>query len=484
MNRTLFSVIRAMVQARSIRLEGSRYDRAGRGFLAAGCLFLVVAEQRLVATSLTAPYPPSPVIRNIEFDFSTIRTEAPFSDNWAITWADDGNQYTVWGDGGGFGGNQTDGRVTLGVARVEGDKDNYVGYNVWGGKDPENEATFGGKSYGIISIQGTLWMWRSGETSDAAIYDFQELYFSNDHGATWNLTNVQYDQDDFTDSHGFFAPTFLQFGQDYQGARDTYVYMYASEIHDNVNWEVQYPGEISMIRVRKQFISDPSQYAYFAGLDGDNFPTWTVDVDEREPVFEDPENGTMRVSVSYNEGLDRYFLITQQVSRNEDENGHIGIYDAPEPWGPWTTVLFENAWDVGLQQGFKDVYWNFSNKWLSADGRDFTMVYTGPSHDAWGTVEGHFVLEGDPLPLLNADFDEDGDVDLDDFSILSANYGRKFGAGHSSGDANGDGAVDMDDYAILALTINGTIPLESTPEPATWALLGLGAVLMSRRRRR
>tara|TARA_B100000686_G_scaffold261408_1_gene274348 strand:- start:1286 stop:1456 length:171 start_codon:yes stop_codon:yes gene_type:complete len=27
--------------------------------------------------------------------------------------------------------------------------------------------------------------------------------------------------------------------------------------------------------------------------------------------------------------------------------GGFGLYDAPEPWGPWTTVFFTDQWDIG-----------------------------------------------------------------------------------------------------------------------------------------
>jgi len=45
-----------------------------------------------------------------------------------------------------------------------------------------------------------------------------------------------------------------------------------------------------------------------------------------------------------------------------------------------------------------------------------------------------------------ADFDEDGDVDLDDFIILKQNWGSPAPVG---GDADGDGDVDLDDFVIL-----------------------------------
>jgi hypothetical protein len=115
----------------------------------------------------------------------------------------------------------------------------------------------------------------------------------------------------------------------------------------------------------------------------------------------------MRTSVSYNAGLGRYMLTTQQVNRFKTDDYHIGIYEAPEPWGPWRTVLFNNPLNVGpgLNKSDKTVYWNFSNKWLSSDGKEFVMVYTGPGRDQWGTVEGRFVTSSGytapPMPPTN-----------------------------------------------------------------------------------
>jgi len=86
--------------------------------------------------------PPPPFIESITWDTSTFRHEAPGSDNWPMTWADDGYLYTSWGDGGGFGGTNSDGRVSLGVARVEGLATSYQGFNVWGGKKPGKPCYF------------------------------------------------------------------------------------------------------------------------------------------------------------------------------------------------------------------------------------------------------------------------------------------------------------------------------------------------------
>src|SRR3712207_2154008 len=60
------------------------------------------------------PYPPSPVIERVEFDWKTHQRHAPGSDNWPATWGSDGHLYSAWGDGGGFGGSNGRGRVLLG----------------------------------------------------------------------------------------------------------------------------------------------------------------------------------------------------------------------------------------------------------------------------------------------------------------------------------------------------------------------------------
>ncbi len=352
------------------------------------------------SASAGAVYPQSTYITGISFDMTTLRNtapgngaKAPESDNWAITWADDGNQYTVFGDGKGFSTFNTN-RASNGVARIEGGKANYSAFDVF--KTGNVSGGWAGKSLGIISINGTLWMFRNGTGSQAGAFEQTELYKSTNHGSSWSFANVRWIEANLAGGKGFFSPTFLQFGQDYNGSRDNYVYIYGPEHTASVDgtaWQVQKPGKISLIRVPKSSLDNQATYEYFTGMNNTT-PQWSTDVNARQPVFEDALNGVMRTSVSYNAGLNRYILITQQVNRFATGNYHIGIYEAPEPWGPWKTILFENAKTAGpnLNNDLKTVYWNFSNKWLSADGINFVLVYTGPGRDQWGTVEGSFIL--------------------------------------------------------------------------------------------
>lgn len=334
-------------------------------------------------------HPPSQVVLGLTFDLDTLDTRAPGSDNWAITWAEDGNQYTTWGDGGGFGGTNSEGRVSMGVARIEGEARGYEGVNVWGGFESLAPATFEGKSYGILALGNVLYLWRTGEGSSAGAFGEQQLYVSRDRGLSFDATPVVFTSEDFG-AGGFFAPTFLQFGQGYAGARDGYVYVYAPEVQDG-SWEVQYPGEITLLRVPIEQIEQKSAYEFFAGWTQGE-PRWSPAVAERRPAFEDPLYGVMRTSVSFNPGLGRYFLITQQVSRFRDLGAQIGIYEAPEPWGPWSTVLLADPWThLGIQSGTKTVFWNFSTKWLGPGDLDLVLVFTGPGSDEWSSVEGRFL---------------------------------------------------------------------------------------------
>jgi len=325
------------------------------------------------------PYPPSPVIAGIAWDFAARIRLAPGSDNWPITWAADGHQYTSWGDGGGFGGTNSDGRVSLGVARIEGPADGYTGHNVWGGKGGAHPARFSGKSYGILALGDVLYMWVQ-PGSGTANYEEARLHRSADHGATWQRAGWA-----FSKAQRLIAPAFCQFGRGCAGARDAYVYCYAVRLRDD-RAKVQRPGAVDLMRVPKDGLMERARYEFFAGLDAGGRPIWKQDIAARQPVFEDPAGVGPRLSVSYNPGLRRYLLC---VEHGRPYQGDLGIFDAPEPWGPWTTVAYDRNWG-GLGSNF---YWNFSNKWLSDDGLRFVLIFTGTGHnDAWNTVPGRFLL--------------------------------------------------------------------------------------------
>jgi hypothetical protein len=337
------------------------------------------------ALGAAAPYPPSPVIADVKWDFSSRIRMAPGSDNWPITWADDDNQYTAWGDGDGFGGTNEDGRVSLGVARIEGSADCYRGRNIWGGKNAAHPAQLEGKSYGIIALGATLYMWVA-PGSGLDNYDEARLAWSRDRGATWQRADWAFSKGD-----RLLAPTFCQFGRGNRGARDGYLYVYAVRLQDD-SAALQSPGQVDLVRVARERVTDRNAYEFFGGRDAQGKPRWTRDIAQRQPVFEDSSGLGGRLSVSYNLGLRRYLLCAEH---GEAYHGNLGIFDAPEPWGPWTTVAYYRNWGDTRTTFF----WNFSNKWLSEDSTSLVLVFTGTDdNDAWNTVKGRFLLRGASWP--------------------------------------------------------------------------------------
>ncbi|MES2692076.1 MAG: DUF4185 domain-containing protein [Verrucomicrobiota bacterium] len=344
------------------------------------------------------PYPPSPVIERVEFDFKTHQRLAPGSDNWPTTWADDGHLYSAWGDGGGFGGSNGRGRVLLGVARIEGDGVTYSGKNIWGGHQLVSPATFGGKSYGILSVGGILYMWVAPQPNPHLATS--QLAVSKDHGASWQLADWK-----FEFGAGLTIPTLLNFGRDYAGARDGYVYSYyiqpawgpgISTRTPAHTFDVHAPGHIHLSRVPKDAILERSRYEFFSGLGADGKPTWSTDLAKKRPVFSDTNGVGWNLSVTYNAGLRRYLLTTEHTDTHA---GKFGLFDAPEPWGPWTTVAYDDTWGAGVIEvtGF---YWVFPTKWLSSDGTQFTMIFTGKnSNDSFNTVSGKFLKRDTPKPV-------------------------------------------------------------------------------------
>ncbi len=76
------------------------------------------------------------------------------------------------------------------------------------------------------------------------------------------------------------------------------------------------------------------------------------------------------------------------------------------------------------------------------------------------------------------DFDNDGDVDGDDFLAWQEGFGISSGALREDGDANGDGAVNQEDYDLWDSNfgtgeVAGAVVSTTVPEPACLLLLAV-----------
>ncbi len=305
----------------------------------------------------TAPYPPSPVIKQMIWAAKdTIIRQAQDSDNWPMTWGDDDALYTAWGDGSGFAPN-TPKKLSLGLAKVTGPRPNVTGVNIRSASmEQSGNGEAGKKASGILMVDGVLYLWvRNAGNS--------QLAWSLDHGANWTWA-------DWKLTTSFGCPTFLDFGKNYAGARDRFVYLYSPDADG-----AYIPADrMVLARVPADRMKQREAYEFFKGLDPQGDPLWTADASSRGAVFVHRGN-CWRGGITYNAALKRYLwcqvLPASKHPQGPRFQGGFGVYDAPEPWGPWTTAYYTQAWDVGPGETS-----SFPTKWMSNDGRTLDLVFS------------------------------------------------------------------------------------------------------------
>ena len=119
------------------------------------------------------------------------------------------------------------------------------------------------------------------------------LAWSTDHAVTWTWG--------FTFDTSFGCPAFLNFGRNYAGARDDYVYIYSQDgpgAYDPYD-------DIVMARVPKSKIRERTSYEFFAGPGSDARTIWDADMAKRAPVFHFPGScaGLMWCTIQASAGI-------------------------------------------------------------------------------------------------------------------------------------------------------------------------------------
>lgn len=320
--------------------------------------FIVTPLMKACSVAAAAPYSPSPVIRQIDWapKESIIRL-ARDSDNWPLTWGDDDSLYTAWGDGTGFAP-KTPKKLSLGLAKVLGSPPNITGINIRSASiEQSGDGEAGKKAGGILMVDGVLYLWARNAANS-------QLAWSADHGAIWAWADWKF-------SASFGCPTFLNFGRNYAGARDRFVYIYSPDSDS-----AYAPADrMVLARVPVDRMMRRDAYEFFKGLDPHADPTWTADLNQRGAVFVHRGN-CWRGGITYNAALKRYLWCQALPASTHPQGprfqGGFGIYDAPEPWGPWTTVYYTQAWDVGPGETS-----SFPAKWMSEDGKTLHLVFSG-----------------------------------------------------------------------------------------------------------
>jgi hypothetical protein len=308
-----------------------------------------------------SPYPPSTVITGISWDVGSYRWGGDGGDLWPVSWALDGSLLTVWGDG----QMGCPSKVSYGVAKLASDQPTTSLATIHCGPPGINK----GKLMALLATGSGLFA-RFGPQGTSAGFP---IWKSTNNGRTWTKP---------ASPLPFLIDAFVQFGRGNGGAPGGYVYALQNRT-----------TAIHLLRVPAGNAQSPSAYEYFNGTAA--APAWTKVRSRARPIFSDPA-GTWRPSINYNPGLKRYLLVTAHSKDSRRTSDKMGVFEAPNPWGPWRTVSYTDNF-LGMPGGG---FWgmDFPVKWQADGGK--TLWATFSCHN--GPLPGTCGRYHDRLNLMRA----------------------------------------------------------------------------------
>lgn len=299
-------------------------------------------------------------------------------DLWPSCWSGDGSLYAANGDGAAFGGQVFD----AAVSRIDGEPGSLEGETLAGGDQIASiwsGAGFTRKPTGMVCVDGDIYLAVQDLRTDFNEAPAASISVSHDAGRTWEWDESA----PMFDDHVFTTIMFLDYGQGNAASPDGWVYAYGLDGNwrDSFDDTVADPQDLYLARVPDGSILDRSAWQFAASTEGDE-PTWSADIEDREPVLTDTRRqypadgeasgGTVGASdlsvisqggVVYIPGLQRYVYTSWTELTFE-------FYEAPAPWGPFTLFLSR---DFGPYPWSDDEFGGYGtsipSKFISADGR-------------------------------------------------------------------------------------------------------------------
>jgi len=291
-------------------------------------------------------------------------------DTFPLTWAEDGEIYTSagdpnWGESHSgldvekFSGGPTDYKIT----KVNHMND-YLG---WGGDGP--------KPSGMICVDGVLYLavqnllgtrkppysLVSQHGSDA------HIIYSTNKGAFWvpGRNNISIPM--FL-GHHFGGLTFINFGQNNANARDSFVYAVSSDQWDN-------GSNLRLGRVPADSIVRREAWEWVCAFTASGEPAWGTDLNEAVPVLS-LHRCLGLPEIVYLVSIQRYILFTWRLRKDfsPDDGTDLFIFEAPEPWGPFSFVYMEEYWEG---KEFNPYCPRLPLKWLNSDGVSGWLQFSG-----------------------------------------------------------------------------------------------------------
>ena len=370
------------------------------------------SKQHLVLCGLSAlllpaveasanPYPPSPILAGISWSEASKQRHAADSDLWDSAWASDDTVVAGWGDGEGFSGRA---KAQMGFTQLSGSPSDgtLVGTDVFYGmgNPPEcpgdSPPVLGGKPTGTAALpNGLIYsLHLSGADLGGGNCASQWLARSTDNGTSWtdHIGNI-----DWPDPNGFAPSAVLQYGRAQAGALapdrtgTPYLYLYGTKASRPV-YE-QYLARVPASPAHS--IEALSAWQYYSGADASGNPLWSASSSLARPVWIDTNNGQW-LEVTFDKAIGRYLAYNDHgySCQGQPCERQLSLFDAPSPWGPWTTFDYEDEFDnVGCGANCLgdrvEVSFFLMQKWISPDGLTLWPEYssTGP-YDSLNLIEG------------------------------------------------------------------------------------------------
>ena len=287
-----------------------------------------------------------------------------------MTWAEDDEIYTSagdpqWGethdglDVEKFSGGPTDYKITK-----ANQMNDYLG---WGGNGP--------KPTGMICVDGVLYlafqnMLRTRKPPFSVLSQHgsdAQIIYSNNKGWFW-VPALQNIASPMFPGHKFGGPAFVNFGRNNANARDSYVYAVSSDQWDN-------GSNLRLGRVPADSIMRREAWEWVCAFDPSGAPAWCNDLEESVPVLS-LHRWLGAPEMVYLAGIRRYLLLTWRLHKDfsPEDGTDLIVLDAPEPWGPFSLVHFEEYWE---SKEFTPYCPRVPLKWMNANGTSGWLQFSG-----------------------------------------------------------------------------------------------------------
>jgi len=176
-------------------------------------------------------------------------------------------------------------------------------------------------------------------------------------------------------------------------------------------------------------------------------------------------------AVMRNDGADRASELTALAfSFSKDVGASIGVGDLTL-FNETTGALVDMAGaTVNYDSGPKTARWDLTAMSLDAAYYTATLSASGITDIAGNPLDGNDDGDGGDdyqllvLVALGGDSDRDGDVDLDDLTVVGTYYGTENGGTWATADFDADGDVDLDDLTVLGAHYGQDVNPPAVPE--------------------